>query len=215
MKKNIAFLLMCVLLLPSCKKKANPSSEIEGTVFIKEEKETPKKGKKGLFLDDEVDQFVLEEENNTFSINALDNALDNSVQLTLIDSPQAIEWEARKAAQAKAGIKPIYFDFDEYGVQPNQKETLKHDGHIIKKLVADGYHIVIEGHACSSAGSENYNLHLSEKRAKSVKKMLNESFGIPLETMSTVGRGSEQRIVAEGDKNQQAPNRRVEVYLNA
>ena len=70
---------------------------------------------------------------------------------------------------------------------------------------------VVEGHACHSAGSKKYNLALSDRRAAEYGKQL-VKVGVPKEALFLVGRGEEMPIVFVGNAQEQAPNRRVEVY---
>ena len=107
----------------------------------------------------------------------------------------------------------MYFEFNKYRVQelqPDQKPVLAHNVQVLKKLSDKGYRISIEGHACDSAGSTEYNMMLSEDRARAVKQAL-EQKGVRGEILY-VGYGCEHLIVPTGDRRQQAPNRRVEIY---
>ncbi len=125
------------------------------------------------------------------------------------------ELQARQMQQAQYGFKPIYFPFDRYHITEEQKEALKHDLKIISRLTKPkrkAKTVVIEGHADCYAGSHEYNMHLSEKRAQSVKRYLIEH-GVPEHQLNVVGRGDTMCIVPSGDKEQQAPNRRVEFYV--
>lgn len=209
MNKNLLYLLAFIALLPGCggRKKGN-AEKASGTVAIAREKDQEKKsGKKKLFLDDNVGQFEFEEEENAFSSAAMKEST-----LNLVAAPSAREWEERRAAQSKYGFKTVYFDFDQFKIRPDQKAVLKHDAAIIKKLTQQGHTIIIEGHACNSAGSEPYNLQLSEKRADAVKKHLVKQ-GVPAKSIKIVGRGFEMCIVSVGTREQQEPNRRVEFHV--
>lgn len=211
MKKSLFYLLVFIALLPACsgkKKKSSESSHKNRTVLIEDDSKSENKSKKPLFLDDSVDEFELEDESGVFS----STALKDSKKLQLIENAQSQEWDERKAEQIKNGLKTIYFDFDQYSIRPDQKAELEHDLAVVKKLVSQGKKIVIEGHACNSAGSKHYNLHLSENRAKAVKEYFIKN-NVPSNKLQTVGRGFEMCIVSEGNKEQQAPNRRVEIYI--
>ena len=78
-------------------------------------------------------------------------------------------------------------------------------------MIKQGKTIVIEGHACHSAGSAIYNLALSEKRARHVAQKFAEA-GIDSCNIKIAPRGQEMPIVKEGNRKQQAPNRRVEIF---
>ena len=81
----------------------------------------------------------------------------------------------------------------------------------IDNTLKTGKKVVVEGHACNSAGSAKYNMMLSEKRAKKVAAWLKEN-GFSIKRLHIVGRGCEMPIVSSGSREEQAPNRRVEMY---
>ena len=114
--------------------------------------------------------------------------------------------------RARYGFETIYFNFNKYGMKDDQKSAIEHNLKKIKELIRRGKTVMLEGHACDSAGSQNYNMFLSEKRAKKVRDYL-ISQGVPADKLKVVGRGNEMPIVAHGDREQQAPNRRVEFYV--
>jgi len=71
----------------------------------------------------------------------------------------------------------IYFDFDSAKLKKSEIPKLK--------VFIRGDRVVIKGYA-SPEGSEEYNLRLSERRAKSVKKYL-ERKGIQVEEVKAFG----------------------------
>lgn len=210
MKKNFIYLLVLVALLPGCfNRKKQQVDKNGGTLAIPAEKVGQgTKGDKNLFLDEEVGAFEFEEESDAFSANAM----QKSTKLNLVESLQGREWEERRAEQSKYGFKNIYFDFDQYTIRPDQEAALARNLAAVKKLTQQGRSIVVEGHACNSAGSEPYNLQLSAKRAETVKQYL-VKHGVPAKQIKTAGRGFEMCIVPVGTREQQAPNRRIELYV--
>ena len=82
------------------------------------------------------------------------------------DAQAMFQWENTTADQTKQAFKTIYFEFDKYTITPEQNAALKADIEYAEKMISSGKIIVIEGHACDSAGSAVYNMTLSEKRAK-------------------------------------------------
>lgn len=73
--------------------------------------------------------------------------------------------------------------------------------------------IVVEGHS-SLAGSEQYNLGLSERRAKSVAELLVSQYGIATQRISSKGFGESQPLRAPELTEQDAKqNRRIMVEL--
>ena len=79
---------------------------------------------------------------------------------TVSENPM-FSWENLNAEESKRQFKTLYFEFDKDDLTPEQQVALKHDIEEIQKMIKQGKIIVIEGHACHSAGSAIYNLALS------------------------------------------------------
>ena len=120
-------------------------------------------------------------------------------------------------AQVDDEFKTVYFEFNHYGINPNQKKAVQRDIDQAKQLLAEvdtqaNPLIVIEGHACQE-GTPAYNLSLSEKRAKNVADLF-VAAGIDKEIIKVVGRGQEVPAVTDAkSREDRAPNRRVEVRV--
>ncbi|MES2934667.1 MAG: Ig-like domain-containing protein [Pseudomonadota bacterium] len=100
-----------------------------------------------------------------------------------------------------------FFKLDKSTLTPVAREELDN---VITQLNAGGYtgNILLTGHTCDLA-SDSYNLKLSLRRAKSVKKYLVDH-GIPADTLIVEGRGeSEPRY--PNTKEMRHKNRRVEM----
>ena len=103
------------------------------------------------------------------------------------------------------------FEYNSYDLRPESLDELQKIGAIIQKNT--GATFVIEGHT-DSFGDEVYNLKLSEERAESVKMWLVEIMLIAPERIQTVGFGNSQPLVpSDRTKEEQAPNRRVEIVV--
>lgn len=208
MNKQLSILLLVMALLPACKshKKQKPkdmksSAQSQHVARV----DIPLAGDDlRSFFDQNVDEFTFVDENNTSDVVALDG------------SETQLAW----SVDGQDDSQPIYFDFDKYAVREDQKPTVEHDIEYakqeVKKNEIDGANpvVVIEGHACHSAGSKVYNLALSNKRAKVVADRFKaEGLGV-----TTVGRGDEMPAIVNGkpvtgSREQQAPNRRVLVKV--
>jgi len=70
----------------------------------------------------------------------------------------------------------------------------------------------IEGHT-DLIGGDSYNLELSKRRAAAVKTYLVESLRMDGKQIITRGFGRTRPIIATGDADAQAPNRRVEIRM--
>jgi peptidoglycan-associated lipoprotein len=105
----------------------------------------------------------------------------------------------------QAELKVVYFDYDKFTLTPSAQAALQYDAEILKR--APHVRIVAEGH-CDERGTDEYNLALGERRARSVVGYL-ASLGIPSERMSTVSYGSELPVDPAHNEAAWAKNRRV------
>lgn len=145
------------------------------------------------FFDDKVDAFVLEGSDNKMTVASND-----------------LSWVAEADDVLKA-FKPVHFEFDRHTVSIDQEPVLKNDVQEALRVAERGEKIMVEGHACHSAGSKSYNLLISEQRAQEVARRL-KSEGINESQLQIVGRGAEMPVVLYGDREQQRVNRRVELF---
>ena len=135
------------------------------------------------------------------------------------DSACDFTWVAESANED--GFKNVYFAYDGKCVGEDQKEALAANIETAKACVTanQAYKptIVIDGHACNSAGRDVYNMALSEARAQQVYQACLDA-GIPADCMKVVGRGQEMPAMIDGmpvtgDRMAQAPNRRCEMHV--
>ncbi|MEJ2716205.1 MAG: peptidoglycan-associated lipoprotein Pal [Deltaproteobacteria bacterium] len=105
----------------------------------------------------------------------------------------------------QAELKAVYFDYDKFTLTPSAQAALQYDADILKRT--PNVKIVAEGH-CDERGTDEYNLALGERRARSVVGYL-ASLGIPSDRMSTVSYGSELPVDPAHNEAAWAKNRRV------
>jgi outer membrane protein OmpA-like peptidoglycan-associated protein len=102
----------------------------------------------------------------------------------------------------------INFDFDSAAIGPNATPQVTALGEALASPDLKGVTFVLAGHT-DAKGTDAYNQGLSERRAESVKRFLQEKYGIEANQLVTVGYGKTQL------KNQTDPlsgeNRRVQV----
>lgn len=226
MKRLFILLITLLAATPGCRKKTTKKPTTTETVAVKKDTAPLKPQKESIFLNEEIDKFALKEEEKVEEKTpvveepvekdsfAPENIKDNKETVTLFEEEEASDraLEAkRNIDQRKSGIKTVYFDFDKFAIRKDQMDVLNRDLDIIKKMVSEGKTVVVEGHACRSAGSDAYNMILSEKRANSVVNWLVKN-GVNRKSLKAVGRGYELCVVAEGSREEQAPNRRAEFY---
>jgi peptidoglycan-associated lipoprotein len=105
-----------------------------------------------------------------------------------------------------AGLKQIYFDFDQFTLSADARKVL---GNNAKYLKMNGdAKIVIEGH-CDERGSDEYNLALGESRALAAKSYL-VSLGISAKRLSVISYGEEKPAAKGSNESAWAKNRRAE-----
>lgn len=103
-------------------------------------------------------------------------------------------------------LKTIYFNYDKSDIKKDQQTTLKENAAWMK--ANPGKKVSVEGH-CDERGTNEYNLALGARRAKSAYDYL-RTLGIPKDQMSTQTFGEE--VPADPGHNEAAwsKNRRVE-----
>lgn len=80
----------------------------------------------------------------------------------------------------------------------------------IKEL--KGKRVFIEGHT-DSDGDEFFNMGLSQKRANSVKKLLEDKFGIDSKRLTSLGFGETYPVASNETAEGKAKNRRVTIFI--
>jgi len=103
----------------------------------------------------------------------------------------------------------IFFDYDKYNIRPDAVPVLEKNAQWLKKF--SSAKILIEGH-CDERGTEEYNLALGEKRAKSTMEYL-ISLGIPTERMKIISYGKSQPLDPGHDETAWAKNRRAQFLI--
>ena len=100
----------------------------------------------------------------------------------------------------------ILFDFDKYDLKPGAYPIL--DEAIVVYENNPGIKVEVQGYT-DSIGTEEYNLGLSERRAKTVEAYL-EGKGVDPNAISAKGYGEANPVASNDTKEGRAQNRRVE-----
>lgn len=103
----------------------------------------------------------------------------------------------------------IYFDYDKALVRDDAKATLDSNAAWLKKFRT--VKILVEGH-CDERGTEEYNLALGEKRAKSAQDYL-LSLGVGSERMKIISYGKSQPNNPGHDEGAWQMNRRAQFLV--
>ena len=101
----------------------------------------------------------------------------------------------------------IYFEFDSSEVRPADRDVLSNHARYLSANPQAT--IVLEGHG-DERGSREYNIGLGERRAQSVRQIL-ELQGAGSQQLSTVSYGEEKPAVEGHDESAWSQNRRVEL----
>jgi peptidoglycan-associated lipoprotein len=103
----------------------------------------------------------------------------------------------------------IHFDYDKYFIREDAKPVLEANAAWLKKFKTAK--ILIEGH-CDERGTEDYNLALGEKRAKSTFDYL-VSLGISGDRIKTISYGKSQPLDMGHDEVAWQKNRRAQFLV--
>jgi peptidoglycan-associated lipoprotein len=103
----------------------------------------------------------------------------------------------------------IHFDYDKYFVREDAKPALEKNAGWLKKFRT--VKLLVEGH-CDERGTEDYNLALGEKRAKSAFDYL-VSLGISADRMRIISYGKSQPLASGHDEASWQKNRRAQFII--
>ena len=174
--------------------------------------DTKKAAAKKSSFDENLEAFALDDDAlHNFAHDSNTRPSSDATTKSSGKSNDIFEWEDVAVDQSKNEFKTIYFEFDKYHITKSQEASLKADIEHAKKMINTGKTIVIEGHACDSAGSAIYNMTLSEQRAKFIATKFVDA-GVDKASIKVAARGQEMPVHKGGNRHQQAVNRRVEVF---
>lgn len=100
----------------------------------------------------------------------------------------------------------IQFEYNSAGLTPAARRDLEQLGIALTSDRLRGLRFGLDGHA-DAAGTDEYNLELSTRRANAVKNYLMQQFRVPAERLQAVGKG--ERELADPARPLSEVNRRV------
>lgn len=106
-------------------------------------------------------------------------------------------------------LQRIHFDFDKYFIREDAKPVLERNAEWLKKFPS--VKILIEGH-CDERGTEEYNMALGERRAKSTMNYL-ISLGISPERIKIISYGKSRPLDPRHNEEAWALNRRADFII--
>jgi peptidoglycan-associated lipoprotein len=101
-------------------------------------------------------------------------------------------------------LRNIYFDFDKSDIRPGDAKILDENAQWLK--TNPDLLVLIEGH-CDERGTNDYNLALGERRAKSTMNYL-VAQGVQVNRFTIISYGEERPMCAEHTEDCWAKNRR-------
>jgi len=104
-------------------------------------------------------------------------------------------------------LETIYFDYNQAHIREDSKTVLSKIAEIMASDAEQG--LEIEGH-CDARGSTEYNLHLGERRARSVRKYL-VTQGVRPTRLQIISYGEERPIDLGETESAHQKNRRAEL----
>ena len=108
-------------------------------------------------------------------------------------------------------LKDIHFDFDKYNIRPGDAKILDANASWLKSNA--GNLLLIEGH-CDERGTNEYNLALGERRAKSTMNYL-VAQGVQASRITIISYGKERPLCPEHNEGCWARNRRAHFLTKA
>ena len=147
---------------------------------------------------------------STVPVEEVDSQQATTVDLTS-DSGTSSEAASDPMSDVDIGepYVKIYFDYD----QDTLREDALSDLLKVSRLMKDNpkYTLLVEGHA-DERGTREYNLALSERRAKAVEDFLSAS-GVSSFNIEVVGYGEEKPVDNGSNESAWSQNRRAELFF--
>ena len=133
------------------------------------------------------------------------------VPATGMSSLEALQRGESTATPASSPLKDVYFDFDQYDLRADARETLKANAAWLRDNPA--VIVDIEGH-CDERGTNDYNMALGAKRAQAAMDYLT-TLGVASGRLSTTSYGEEVPVCEEHTEECWAKNRRDRFVIQA
>jgi len=130
---------------------------------------------------------------------------DTPTAATTTPAPSSTARPAVQDFAAVPELADVFFDFDKYDIRPGDAKTLDANANWLKSN--PNHLVLIEGH-CDERGTNEYNLALGERRAKSTMNYL-VSQGVQANRITIISYGEERPQCTEHNEACWAKNRRA------
>ena len=111
--------------------------------------------------------------------------------------------------RSSSPMLPIYFDFDRFNIRSDQRDRIEENADFLKQR--SSARIRIEGN-CDERGTNEYNMALGERRARSAKKYL-VNLGVAGSRIETISYGEEKPLNYGHDELSWSQNRRDDFVI--
>ena len=147
---------------------------------------------------------------STVTVEEVDSQQATTVDLTS-DSGTSSEATSDPMSDLDIGepYVKIYFDYDQDALREDALSDLLKVSRLMKDNLK--YTLLVEGHA-DERGTREYNLALSERRAKAVEDFLSAS-GVSSFNVEVVGYGEEKPVDNGSNESAWSQNRRAELFF--
>lgn len=115
------------------------------------------------------------------------------------------ELHAREAAALEQKLQDVFFAFDSSQLTWESRQALAENARILAD--ASRFAVILEGH-CDERGTNEYNLALGDRRARSVRDYLVQA-GVPASRLTLISYGEERPFAFGHDESAWSQNRRV------
>ncbi len=126
-----------------------------------------------------------------------------------VGSRHHAELTREEQAAMEAGLKDVFFGYDQWTLSESGREALNHNAKWLKDH--PGALLKVEGH-CDERGTTDYNMVLGDTRSKSARMYLTE-LGVNPKQVGIVSYGKERPFCTEHDESCYQLNRRGHVLL--
>ncbi len=126
-----------------------------------------------------------------------------------MNAMQRHELTKEEKAAIEAGLKDVFFGYDQWTLSQDAMASLSHNAAWLKEH--PGAVLKVEGH-CDERGTTDYNVVLGDKRAKSARMYLVE-MGVSPKQLGIVSYGKERPFCMDHDESCYQQNRRGHVLL--
>ena len=149
-----------------------------------------------------------------FSQNPSDEYLAGSGGIASVSPAAAAsrhhaEVTREERAAIEAGLKDVFFGYDQWTLSDSARDALHHNAEWLK--AHPGAVLKVEGH-CDERGTAAYNLVLGEKRANAVKRYL-QDLGVPASQLQVTSYGEARPFCTQQNEDCYQQNRRAHFVM--